>query len=323
MDMSKKMVALVEDETAKTATMSVEASESFVMTTALARITRRAMAYIDAGYPVHLSGPPGTGKTTLALHLAALRGRPVTLLHGDDEFNASDLVGTDHGFRRSTLVDNFVRSVVKTEETVNRLWTDNQLTAACKNGDTLVYDEFTRSRAEANNSLLSVLEEGLLSLPRSQTYRDGFMEVDPRFRAILTSNPEEYAGVHGTQDALLDRLITIKVGYPDRDTEIRICASKSKMSLEDSARVVDIIRTLRQQSQFKQGPSLRAGIMIATVAHREGSRPIHGDALFGEICGDVLGTMSLKDGGTVDAESIEQLVDHHRAPTPDDQGQEG
>lgn len=316
MNGSTNTIALVGDDSVEAATMSVEASDSFVMTATLARITRRAMAYIDAGYPVHLSGPPGTGKTTLALHLAALRGRPVTLLHGDDEFSASDLVGTDHGFRRSTLVDNFVRSVVKTEETVNRLWTDNQLTAACKNGDTLVYDEFTRSRAEANNSLLSVLEEGLLSLPRSQAHREGFMAVDPRFRAILTSNPEEYAGVHGTQDALLDRLITIKMGYPDRDTEIRICARKSKMSLEDSARVVDIIRTLRQRTHFKQGPSLRAGIMIATVAQRERARPVQGDALFGEICADVLSSLSLKDGEVTDTESIDRLVDRHRAPAP-------
>ena len=28
---------------------------------------------------------------------------------------------------------------------------------------------------------------------------------------IFTSNPEEYAGVHKTQDALLDRMITIAV----------------------------------------------------------------------------------------------------------------
>ena len=316
MDANNSTIALVEPDQAEPSTMAVEPSETFVVTPRIERVTRRAMAYLDAGYPVHLSGPPGTGKTTLALHLAALRGRPVTLLHGDDEFSASDLVGTDHGFRRSTLVDNYVRSVVKTEETVNRLWTDNQLTAACKNGDTLVYDEFTRSRAEANNALLSVLEEGLLSLPRSRTHRDGYMEVDPRFRAILTSNPEEYAGVHGTQDALLDRLITIRVEYPDRDTEVRICAAKSGMSLEDSARIIDIVRTLRELGSLQQRPSLRAGIMIATVARREGARPTHGDALFEELCMDILGSLMLKGGGWVDAQWLGGLIDDHTAPKP-------
>jgi gas vesicle protein GvpN len=277
------------------------------------------MAYLDAGYPVHLSGPPGTGKTTLALHLAALRGRPVTLLHGDDEFNASDLVGTDHGFRRRTLVDNYVRSVVKTEETVNRMWTDNQLTAACKNGNTLVYDEFTRSRAEANNALLSVLEGGLLSLPRSQGHRDGYMAVDPRFRAILTSNPGEYAGVHVTQDALLDRLITVRVEYPDRDTEVRICAAKSGMSLGDSARIVDLVRTLRELKSLQQRPSLRAGIMIATVARREGAWPLRGDALFEELCADILGGLLLEGGRCIDLEWLARLIDEHMAPDARDQ----
>jgi nitric oxide reductase NorQ protein len=322
MDANNSGIALIGPYATELSTMAVEPSESFVVTTRIERITRRAMAYLDAGYPVHLSGPPGTGKTTLALHLAALRGRPVTLLHGDDEFRASDLVGSDQGFRRSTLVDNYVRSVVKTEETVNRMWTDNQLTAACKHGNTLVYDEFTRSRPEANNALLSVLEEGLLSLPRSQTYRDGYMAVDPRFRAVLTSNPGEYAGVHETQDALLDRLITIRVEYPDRDTEVRICAAKSGMSLEDSARVVDVVRALRELKSLQQRPSPRAGIMISTVARREGARPVRGDSLFEELCLDVLGSLMLKGGGCIDLVWLSGLIDEHMAPNAQ-RGREG
>jgi len=41
---------------------------------------------------------------------------------------------------------------------MNTLWVDNRLTTACANGNTLIYDEFNRSRPEANNALLSVLE---------------------------------------------------------------------------------------------------------------------------------------------------------------------
>src|SRR4030065_962504 len=107
------------------------------------------------------------------------------------------------------------------------IWTDNRLTSACKKGDVLIYDEFNRSRAEANNALLSVLQEGVLSTPKRNRYGSGHMEVHPEFRAIFTSNPEEYAGTHKTQDAIRDRLISIQVGHYDRETEIEITMRKS------------------------------------------------------------------------------------------------
>jgi len=58
----------------------------------------------------------------------------------------------------------------------------------------------------------------------------GYLEVHPDFRAIFTSNPEEYAGVHKTQDALMDRLITLNLGNFDRETEIQIAMAKSGVS---------------------------------------------------------------------------------------------
>ena len=131
-----------------------------MLTPQLEELVQRALGYLRAGYPINLAGPAGTGKTTLALHLAAQLRQPVTLIHGDDEFGSSDLVGNDHGYRKSKLIDNFIHSVVKTEETMKTLWMDNRLTTACRYGHVLIYDEFTRSRPEANNVLLSVLERG-------------------------------------------------------------------------------------------------------------------------------------------------------------------
>jgi len=143
-----------------------EASEGFVSTPYVEDIVERALAYLEAGYPIHLAGPAGTGKTTLAFHIAAQLERPVTLIHGDDEFVTSDLIGRDSGYRTSKVIDNFIHSVLKTEEEMRSLWGDNRLTTACRSGHTLIYDEFTRSRPEANNVLLSVLEEKVLNLPR-------------------------------------------------------------------------------------------------------------------------------------------------------------
>lgn len=287
--------AAIEATEEQTTGMLIEAGERFVATAEVRRIAARALSYLKAGYPVHFCGPAGTGKTTLALHVAALRARPVVLMHGDDEFGSSDLVGGDYGYRKSKLVDNYIHSVVKTEESVNTLWADNRLTLACRSGDTLVYDEFTRTKPEANNALLSVLEERLLTLPmRSPRGGDGFLEVHPEFRAIFTSNPEEYAGVHRTQDALMDRLITIKVDYFDRETEVEICRVKSGMTRREAEIVTDIVRDLRVSGRTKHSPSLRACIMIAKVTMQEGAKPSFFDSAFGDICRDVLGGLAPK-----------------------------
>ena len=66
---------------------------NFVDTPYIQDIAERAMAYIAAGFPIHFRGISGTGKTTLAMHVASMIGRPVVMIHGDEEFSTSDLVG--------------------------------------------------------------------------------------------------------------------------------------------------------------------------------------------------------------------------------------
>ncbi len=51
-----------------------------VLTPHVKNIIRRALRYIGAGFPVHFRDPAGTGKTTLAMYVAAQIGRPVILI---------------------------------------------------------------------------------------------------------------------------------------------------------------------------------------------------------------------------------------------------
>jgi gas vesicle protein GvpN len=273
----------------------VEASDEFVASPHIQALADRALAYLEVGYAIHFAGAAGTGKTTLAFHMATKLGRPVTLIHGDDEFGSSDLVGKDAGYRKSKLVDNYIHSVMKTEEDMNTLWVDNRLTTACANGNTLIYDEFNRSRPEANNALLSVLEERILNLPSlRRSGGEGYLEVHPNFRAIFTSNPEEYAGVHKTQDALMDRLITLNLGNFDRETEIQIGMSKSGLARADAEVVVDIVRELRGTGVNNHRPTIRATIAIARILVHRQARARMDDPVFQWVCHDVLTTETAK-----------------------------
>jgi nitric oxide reductase NorQ protein len=288
-----------------------EPSDSFVATPYIQALTSRGLTYLDVGYALHLAGPAGTGKTTLALHVAAKLGRPVVLIHGDDEFGSSDLVGRDSGYHKSRLVDNYIHSVVKTEESLSTFWEDHRLTTACLNGYTLIYDEFNRSRPEANNVLLSVLEGKILNLPNLRRSGDGYLRVHEDFRAILTSNPEEYAGVHKTQDALMDRLITINLGHFDRETEVQIVKAKSGLPGSDAEAIVDIVRELRGVGVNNHRPTIRACIAIARILHhRNGSARIN-DGSFRDICHDVLSADTAKvthEGQSLMLKNVEEAI---------------
>ncbi|MFO7901011.1 MAG: gas vesicle protein GvpN [Planctomycetota bacterium] len=293
-------------------TVRPEPSEEFVATPQIQELTDRALAYLEADFPVHFAGTAGTGKTTLAFHVASQMGRPVSLIHGDDEFGSSDLIGRDAGYRKSKVVDNFIHSVLKTKEETKSFWVDNRLTTACEKGHTLIYDEFNRSRAEANNTLLTILAEKILNLPRLRATGDGYLQVHPDFRAIFTSNPEEYAGVHKTQDALMDRLITIHLGHYDRETEVRITTARSGVAREDAEVIVDIVRGLREVGVSNHRPTIRACVMIARVLAHRGARARLDDRDFLLISRDVLGRDTARvthDGDSVMNDEVQEIIE--------------
>ena len=279
----------------------------FVETKYVKDITNRTISYIKAGFPVHLRGPSGTGKTTLAMHVATKIGRPVVMIHGDEEFTTSDLVGGEYGYRFRKVVDRFVSRVLKVEEDMVKRWVDNRLTVACKYGFTLIYDEFTRSRPEANNILLSILQEKMMDLPSGRG-EDPYLRVDPDFTAIFTSNPEEYAGVHRSQDALRDRMITMDLDHFDYDTEVAITKAKSKLSKQHAEMIVNIVRGLRESGKCEFAPTIRGCIMIAKTLKVQGITPAKSKSVFVQICQDILASETSRVGSKTNQARVKEEV---------------
>src|SRR6478609_3004269 len=264
-------------------------SGAFIQDDETKEVLSRALSYLKSGYSIHFTGPAGGGKTSLARALAKKRKRPVMLMHGNHELNNKDLIGDFTGYTSKKVIDQYVRSVYKKDEQVSENWQDVRLLEAVKNGYTLIYDEFTRSKPATNNIFLSILEEGVLPL-YGVKMTDPFVRVHPDFRVIFTSNPAEYAGVYDTQDALLDRLITMFIDYKDIDRETAILTEKTDVEEDEARTIVTLVANVRNRSgdENSSGLSLRASLMIATLATQQ-DIPIDGsDEDFQTLCIDIL-----------------------------------
>jgi gas vesicle protein GvpN len=275
----------------------------------------RGMAYLQGGYPLHLRGPAGSGKTTLALRLAEKLKRPTVLLVGDASLDTRHLVGSESGTRTRRVVDRYISSVMKVESETESVWLDRTLTVACLEGCTLIYDEFNRAPPEANNVLLTVLEERLLVLPRAGR-GECFLPVNPEFRVIFTSNPSDHVGTHLAQDALLDRMITLDLDGFDRAAEIDIVAVRTGIAPLLAGRIVDVVRDLRASGEYALRPTLRAALMIADLVRQQNIRVSSDEPRFLDLCLDVLASKlnPAQPGGPNPKLLLERLVRHFCPP---------
>lgn len=268
------------------ATYLIPKVDHFVETPEVKRIKERVRLWIKVGYPAHLIGPTGCGKTTLAMNVAKELGRPVVWINGDESVTTTDLIGGYSQIEAESLRDRFIHNVFKSKDILKADWVDNPLALACKYGYTLVYNEFSRTKPEANNILLSVFEEKILELP-TKFGEERYVKVHPDFNAILTSNSVEYAGVHRPQDALLDRMIGIYMDFYDFETEIKIVKAHTGITLKEARKIVGVVRTLREKLPDAQKPGTRACIMIA-----QGLKALDGHSAenFKQLCIDVVAT---------------------------------
>lgn len=236
--------------------------KNWIETGSVRAVKERVKSWISLKYPVHIIGPTGCGKTILALQAAKEFGRPVVWINGDESVTTTDLIGGYSQVEVNTIRDKYIHNVFKDKDILQAQWVDNPLTLACKYGYTLIYNEFSRSRAAANNVLLSIFSEGILELP-TQFGEERYVKVHPEFRAIFTSNSIEYAGVHNAQDALLDRMVGIYMDYYDKETEAKIIAAHSGVNEQNALLITELVGALRKKSPEGFCLGTRAGVMVA------------------------------------------------------------
>lgn len=281
-------------------------SRSFFEDGELHSLQSRAIAYLRAGVAVRFQGPAGTGKTAMALRVAHALGRPVAFLTGHSQMTPDDLIGREAGFRSSRIEDKYIASVRRTETRTRADWQEGPLASAMRLGQTLVYDEFTRAPPEANATLLSVLEEGVLVVHHPERGPD-ILAASPDFRLVLTSNPADYRGTSEAPDALLDRLVTFELAGHSAETEAGIVSAATGIPRPQAERVVTLLRTLRLREGERVGSagapgapampvSMRTAILIARLLVAQGIPADGRDARFVQICADVLrGRLSRSD----------------------------
>ncbi|MBA4451365.1 gas vesicle protein GvpN, partial [Cylindrospermopsis raciborskii CS-506_D] len=115
-----------------------------------------------------------------------------------------------------------------------------------------------------------------------------YLHVNPQFRVIFTSNPEEYCGVHSTQDALMDRLVTINMPEPEHLTQTEILVQKTNIDKQSAGLIVDLVRSFRLATHAEKTSGLRAGLMIAKVCADNDILVAPEDPTFREIAMDIL-----------------------------------
>ncbi|MBI4306772.1 MAG: gas vesicle protein GvpN, partial [Chloroflexi bacterium] len=95
-------------------------------------------------------------------------------------------------------------------------------------------------------------------------------------------------GVHKTQDALRDRMVTIDVDYFDQETEVAITEARCGIPREDAERIVALVRAYRETGLADSGPTIRCCVMIGKVLALRGAGPNAEDPVFEQTCLDVL-----------------------------------
>jgi hypothetical protein len=104
-------------------------------------------------------------------------------------------------------------------------------------------------------------------------------------------------------------MVTMDLDHFDYETELRITMAKSNLSLEDTAKIVKIVRGLRESGKTEFDPTIRGSIMIAKTMATLNTTPTESKDVFIKICQDILTSETSRIGSKTNQEKVKFIVE--------------
>jgi MoxR-like ATPase len=203
---------------------------------------------VESGMPVLLSGPAGSGKSTMAMQIAEDIGIAFSSVSCTKQMSVNALLG-------------FI--------SINGVYIPTQFRDAFENGKVFLLDEM--DAADPNVLLcLNTIENGFISFP------DGIVKKHPNFRLIATANPADahstYTGRSKLDFSTIDRYFHITL---DRDPELEL--SLTSQAIVEHA---NLARDILSAHGVTSTVTMRDAIRMHKLSQLDISDCIYHDVIF-------------------------------------------
>lgn len=316
----------VQEETVKAVHQTMKAIEAEVGKVIIGKdeVIRKVLMSIFAGGHILLDDVPGVGKTSLAIALGKTLGLEYNRIQCTPDVLPSDIVGFSV-FNKEKDAFTYMPGIINST-------------------NLLLADEINRTSSRTQAALLEAMEE-------QQVTVDGITHPLPDpFIVIATENQVGAAGTQMLPHAQMDRfLVRLKIGYPDRDSEIRIIQGRQSedpyagvrkivdislfKAMQKAVRMVtikeplvgyitDLVESSRSNPNIELGISPRGAIAVSHMA--KASAMMNGRDfvneedirdVFGDVCAHrVLLTQKARADGVHRKEVLAHIVSNVKPP---------
>ncbi|MFN7844198.1 MAG: AAA family ATPase [Pirellula sp.] len=177
-----------------------------------ADVVENLLACVLARGHVLFDDLPGLGKTTLAKALAYAIGGRYTRVQCTPDLLPSDVTGFN---------------------ILNQKSREFEFRPGPVFGDVLLADEINRATPRTQSALFEAMAE------RQVTIDGEARMLSSTFLVLATQNPVESVGAYPLPEAQLDRFaMKLRIGYPDRDSELQLLERSSSSLVEQEAKRV-------------------------------------------------------------------------------------